>query len=263
MSQPLLSRVFTACLATSLALPLAPARAAGADDLRDVVGARGRDGEPTLERRGYTFVDVGKSANAAYSYWWHNGQKACVRVTTRDGRYAEIINADPSDCGQTRKESAQESGMSDGAKVAVAAAALLGIAALAHKSHHREDRHYNEQQTADFERGYRDGLYHNSFSNWNNSRDYSDGYQKGADERREQSSYRYGYGHSSYGPNWVPCGDEGGYCNFRGPGTVRFGTDGDFVTRRGFNGMACNLRAFGEDPAPGRRKQCFVREDGR
>ena len=70
-------------------------------------------------------------------------------MTTRDGRYAEIDNVDESDCGQTRKES----GMSDGAKVAIGAAALLGIAALAHKSHHRDDRNYNEEETADFERG--------------------------------------------------------------------------------------------------------------
>lgn len=263
MSVRTCSRVVSACVAAALMLPMAPARAAGADELRDIVGAKGRDGEPALERRGYTFVDVGKSGNAAYSYWWHNGQKSCVRVTTRDGKYVDIINADASDCGQTRRDTAKESGMSDGAKVAIGAAALLGVAALIHKSHHRDDRSYNEQQTADFERGYRDGLYNNSYHNYGNSRDYSDGYNKGADERREQSSYRYEYGHHSYGPNWMSCADEGAYCNFRGSGVVRFGTDGQFVTRRGFNGMACNLKTFGEDPAPGRHKQCFVREDGR
>ena len=183
------TRALSACLAAALALPVAPVHAAGADDLKDVVGLKGRDGEPTMERRGYTFVDVGKSSNAAYSYWWNNSSKSCVRVTTRDGNYAEIVNVDASDCGQTRKET----GLSDGAKVAIAAAALLGVAALAHKSHHRDDRNYDERQTADFERGYRDGLYNNSYHNYDNRREYSDGYSKGVEERRNQSSYRDSY----------------------------------------------------------------------
>jgi len=254
-----LSRAVSALVATAMVLPVLPAHAAGADDLRDVVGARGRDGEPTLEQRGFTHIDTSKSTNAAYSYWWNNGQKSCVRVTTRDGKYASIVNADESDCGQTRKES----GMSDGAKVAVGAAALLGIAALLHKSHHRDDRKYNEEETADFERGYRDGLYNNSFHNYGDNRDYSDGYNRGVDERRQQSSYRYGNGNANYGPEWVSCANEGDYCNFRGSAQVRFGVDGRYVTRRGFNGMSCNEGSFGEDPAYGKRKQCFVRQGGR
>lgn len=263
MSACTFSRVVSACVATALMLPVVPAGATGADDLRDIVGAKGRDGEPALERRGYTFVDGGKSSNASYTYWWNNSQSACVRVTTREGRYASITDADASDCGQTRKETAKDSGLSNGAKVAIGAAALLGIAALIHKSHHRDDRDYDERQTADFERGFRDGMYNNSYHNYGNSPEYSDGYNKGADERREQSSYRYEYGHPNYGPTWVPCGDEGSFCSFRGSGVVRFGLDGQFVTRRGFNGMACNLRTFGDDPVPGRHKRCFVREDGR
>lgn len=192
------TRVFSACLAAVLALPVAPVHAAGADDLKDIVGAKGRDGEGQMERRGYTFIDAGKSNTASYTYWWNNSSKSCVRVTTRDGNYAEIINVDAGDCGQTRKES----GMSDGAKVAVAAAALLGVAALAHKSHHRDDRNYDDRQTADFERGYRDGLYNNSYHNYDNRREYSDGYSKGIEERRHQSSYRDSYydrgGYQSY-----------------------------------------------------------------
>ncbi len=234
-----------------------PAQAAGADDLRDVVGLKGRDGEPTLERRGYTHIDTAKSSTAAYSYWWNNADKACIRVTTRDGRYAEIINTDASDCGQTRKET----GMSDGAKVAIAAAAILGVAALAHKSHHRGDRQFDERQTADFERGYRDGLYHNSYHNYSNSSEYNDGYSQGSDERRQQSGYRYGNRNPDYGPGWSLCASEGGFCNFRGAGQVRFGIDGRFVTRRAFNGIACDENAFGDDPAYGKRKQCFLRQD--
>lgn len=250
-------RALSALLAAALVLQSLPVVAAGANDLRDVIGAKGRDGEPTLERRGYTHIDTAKSSTAAYSYWWHNADKACVRVTTRDGRYAEIINTDASDCGQTRKET----GMSDGAKVAIGAAALLGIAALVHKSHHRDDRDYNEEQTADFERGYRDGLYNNSFHNYSNSREYNDGYSKGVDERRHQSSYRWGNGNANYGAGWVSCANEGHRCHFRGPALVRFGTEGRYVTRRAYDGIQCNVDAFGDDPAYGRGKQCFMRQD--
>jgi len=263
MSVSRLSRAMSAFVAAAMVMPALPVHAAGADDLRDVVGAKGRDGEPTLERRGYTHIDTGKSSTAAFSYWWNNTQKACIRVTTRDGRYAEIVNVDESDCGQTHKETSKDSGMSDGAKVAIGAAALLGIAALAHKSHHRDGRNYNEEETANFERGYRDGLYHNSFNNYDDSRDYNDGYNRGVDERRNQSGYRYGNGNANYGPEWVSCANEGSFCNFRGAAQVRFGVDGRYVTRRGFNGMSCTESAFGEDPAYGKRKHCFVRQGGR
>jgi hypothetical protein len=253
------SRAIAGLLAGALSLPSVTAWAGPADDLRDLVDARGSSGEAELERRGYTHIDTSKYSNTAYSHWWSNAKNSCIRVTTRDGRYQALVDTDPSDCGRTQKES----GMSDGAKVAIGAAALLGIAALAHKSHHRDDRNYNEEQTADFERGYRDGLYNNSFHNYNESREYNDGYSKGVDERRQQSSYRWGNGSANYGSDWVACGNEGSFCSFRGPGVVRFGTDGRFVTRRGFDGMHCTTDAFGDDPAYGKRKQCFVRQDGR
>lgn len=254
-----LSRAIACLLAGALSLPSASAWAGPADELRDLVGAKGAGGEADLERRGYTHVDTHKSASSAYGYWWSNAKGSCIRVTTREGRYQALIDVDPSDCGQTKKES----GMSDSAKVAIGAAALLGIAALAHKSHHRDDRSYSVDQTADFERGYRDGLYNNSFHNYGDSREYSDGYARGTDERRHQSSYRWGNGNPNYGADWVSCGNEGGFCSFRGAGVVRFGVDGRFVTRRGYNGMACDVHTFGDDPAYGKRKHCFVRQDGR
>lgn len=178
------------CIVVALSLPGAPALAAAADDLRDLVNVKGSSGESELERRGYTHIDTAKGYNTAYSYWWSNAKQACIRVETNDGRYRALTETSPSDCGQTKKEA----GMSDAAKVAIAAAALAGVAALAHKSHQRDqDRNYNEQQTADFERGYRDGLYNNSYHNYGNSRDYSDGYSKGVDERSQQSGYRGNY----------------------------------------------------------------------
>jgi len=318
--------------ALSLALNGSPAFAQAANDLRDLVGARGAGGEADLERRGYTHIDTSKSTDASFSYWWNNQKSSCVRVTTRDGRYQALIDVDPSDCGQTKKES----GMSDGAKVAIGAAALLGVAALIHKSHDREDRSFNEQQTADFERGYRDGLYNNSFNSRGGSGEYADGYNKGVAERRQQSGYyggggsnssnygsgwtrcasegqycnvngsarvRYGadnryeyrnvnggvlcsvktfgdpaygihktceymatgggYGNVNYGGNWEYCGTEGGYCSFSGPGEVRYGVNGRFIVRRATNGLPCDVDTFGNDPAFGQKKSCFVRRFGR
>lgn len=325
-----LSSAIACLLAGALSLPSATAWAGPADDLRDLVDAKGAGGEAELERRGYTHIDTHKSTNSAYGYWWSNAKSSCIRVTTRDGRYQALTDVDPSDCGQTKKES----GMSDGAKVAVGAAALLGIAALAHKSHQRDDRNYNEQQTADFERGYRDGLYNNSFNSRGGSGEYSDGYNKGVDERRQQSGYRYGQGSDNYGSgwtrcasegqycsvngsarvrygadnryeyrnvtggilcsvklfgdpaygihktceysshgsgyesvnfggNWEYCGSEGGYCSFSGPGEVRYGVKGKFIVRRAINGLPCDVNTFGDDPAYGQNKQCFVRRSAR
>lgn len=327
------SRAMACLLTGALSMPSATVWAGPADDLGDLVGAKGAGGESDLERRGYTHIDTAKSRSAAYSYWWSNAKSSCVRVTTRDGRYQALIDVDPSDCGQTKKES----GLSDGAKVAIGAAALLGVAALIHKSHQRDDRSYNEQQTADFERGYRDGLYNNSFSGRGGSGEYNDGYNKGVDERNQQSNYRYsgngngnpnygsnwtrcaaeggycrvdgmarvrygadnryeyrnvtggiscsvrefgdpaygihktceylahggGYGNVNHGSRWEYCGSEGGYCSFSGPGEVRYGVNGQFVSRRAINGMPCDENSFGRDPAYGKKKQCFVRRGAR
>lgn len=300
------------------------------DDLKDLVGVKGASAEAELERRGYTHIDTSKARDAAYGYWWSNQQSRCVRVTTRDGRYEALVTVDASDCGQTKKES----GMSDGAKVAIGAAALLGIAALAHKSHHRDDRNFDERQTADFERGYRDGLYNNSFNSRGGGNEYRDGYNQGVSERTQQSSYRYGRGDDAYnsgwtrcaaegeycrvdgsarvrfggdnryeyrnvtggvlcstrtfgdpaygvlkscefmsqgggyadaggGGRWEYCGNEGGFCSFSGPADVRFGVGGRFITRRGINGLPCDIDTFGNDPAYGQKKQCFVRRNWR
>jgi hypothetical protein len=232
---------------------------AQASALSDLIGAKGASGETQLINRGYAHVDTHKHHGNAFSYWWSNRNNSCVRVTTNDGRYRAVVDVDASDCGQTKRET----GMSDGAKVAIGAAALLGIAALAHKSHHRDDNNYNEEQTAEFERGYRDGLYHNGLHNYNNSREYSHGFDKGESERREQSGYRNGNGHGWGNWSWTSCAAEGGFCSFNGSGTVRYGAEGHFVTRRATNGLRCETRSFGDDPAYGRRKECWVRLDSR
>lgn len=80
------SRAIACLLAGVLSLPSATVWAGSAEALRDLVGAKGAGGEADLERRGYTHIDTGKSGDAAYSYWWSNAERSCVRVNTRDGR---------------------------------------------------------------------------------------------------------------------------------------------------------------------------------
>lgn len=72
-----------------------------------------------------------------------------------------------------------------------------------------------------------------------------------------------GGGGGGYGRGWEYCGREGGFCSFSGPGEVRYGVNGKFVTRRAINGMPCSVDAFGRDPAYGENKQCFVRAGSR
>jgi hypothetical protein len=176
------------CAAISLAVNGSPALAQVPNDLSDLVGAKGRDGETQLQSRGYTNQHASKTDEGSYTYWWNASKKSCVRVLTSDGRYEKIKTVGNDDCGQN--ESNSSSGNNKAVGVAVGAAALLGVLALAHKSHHRDDKSHDERQTADFERGYRDGLYNNSYHNYDNRREYSDGFSKGVKQRGQESSYR-------------------------------------------------------------------------
>jgi hypothetical protein len=160
-------------------------------DLSDLVNARGRDAESQMEDRGYVMQNSSKSDDAIYTYWWNSRDKRCVRVRTYDGRYDQIKTVGNSDCGQ-RDSGGSSAGTA--AAVAVGAAALLGLVALASKSRHRDDRDLDEAQTAQFERGYRDGLHNQPFHNYDNSNEYSNGYTKGVDQRRQETSYRGDYG---------------------------------------------------------------------
>ncbi|MFM9979228.1 MAG: hypothetical protein ACKVOP_14435 [Sphingomonadaceae bacterium] len=172
----------------ALSLLLTPVTAfAKANELRDLVGARASAAEGDLESRGWALISSHKGAASSYTYWWNARGKSCVRATTRDGRYDSITDMSNSDCGQR--------GGSDGAAIAVAgAAALIGVLALTHKSHDRNDQQYqNANDYAEFERGHRDGLYNHAFSNYNNSSVYVNGYQSGVNERARQSSYRPEY----------------------------------------------------------------------
>lgn len=152
-----------------------------------------------MSDRGYVLSHSATAKDGAYwQYWWSYPQSRCMRLAINRDQVTQVVPTDEHDCNQHGSGS---SGPSKGAQVAIAAAAIAGVAALAHKSHESEKDRASQspQNVADFERGYRDGLYHQGYHNYNNSRDYSDGYNKGTDRRASETSYRsYGGSHSGY-----------------------------------------------------------------
>lgn len=56
-------------------------------------------------------------------------------------------------------------------------------------------------------------------------------------------------------PNWTYCAGEWEQCTFSGTRQVRFGVDGQWVTRTATDSIACNIDVFG-DPYPGANKHC-------
>lgn len=73
---------------------------------------------------------------------------------------------------------------------AVAAAAILGIAALAsHEKHHKGTPPDDPKRLAEHERGYRDGLYHAPHNNYRHSDDYQAGYDAGVEQRSHVVSH--------------------------------------------------------------------------
>jgi hypothetical protein len=83
--------------------------------------------------------------------------------------------------------------MSKDEKAAAAAAiAILGIAALAHHKHHYKDgyRPGDFNETAEFERGYRDGLHGFSYWEYSQTRGYVEGYRAGENERMNSVAHR-------------------------------------------------------------------------
>lgn len=81
--------------------------------------------------------------------------------------------------------------MSDSEKVA-AAIAILGVAALAHHKHHYDEGKAprDGEETAEFERGYRDGLHGYPYWEDNRTPSYAQGYQAGDGERENSMAHR-------------------------------------------------------------------------
>ncbi|NIJ70704.1 hypothetical protein [Xanthomonas sp. 60] len=165
---------------------LAPSQAGAQDPapgLGDLQGQSDRDASRVLGLRGYSR----QSESGGYGSWWNARDGPCVMVRSDGARVVSAVTAPAPDCGQQEGRSA---GMSDGAKVAVAAAAILGIAALAHQAHHHDDGDHDDdaRHEADYERGYRDGVHGYDAAADNGA--YSDGYGAGLRERSVQVPWR-------------------------------------------------------------------------
>lgn len=80
----------------------------------------------------------------------------------------------------------------DRAAAAAAAIAILGIAALAHGKHHYTGGYEpdNGDSTAEFERGYRDGVHGYAYHEYRSTADYAQGYQAGDRERENSMAHR-------------------------------------------------------------------------
>jgi hypothetical protein len=185
-----------AMLSTALTVAPMAGQAQTPGSVRDLVGSRAAGGEEQLGFRGFSRISGHTDDDSKINYWWNGNTKECVKVVTYDGNFQSIKTTTNADCNQ-------KGGNGDKtAAIAVGAVALLGIAALASKSHHRGDNDYDERGTADFERGHRDGLYNQAYHNYSRSDAYSNGYNSGVRERAHETSYRggnsYGGGYSEY-----------------------------------------------------------------
>ncbi len=193
MKSPLLF----AALATSFLLPL-PGAAQTPSGISDLVGARAPGGETQLEARGWTHIKTEKGDDRAWSYWWQPKSRECVSVAVMEGRFDSITTSPAPDCNQSGKPKGSNAGAATAAAIAV-----VGIAALAHKSHHHKDGdHLDDAADAQYERGYRDGLYNQSYHNYDRSDAYSNGYERGTEQRGHETDYRDGNsGGSGYAPS--------------------------------------------------------------
>lgn len=91
-----LASTIMTCLA--LAVPADAAFADAPPDLADLVGARGSSGETQMQARGYTFVRASRVRDQSWTFWWSDIQKACVAVSTVEGRYASLERVPDANC---------------------------------------------------------------------------------------------------------------------------------------------------------------------
>jgi hypothetical protein len=149
-------------------------------------------GGDQLRMRGYTLIDTDWHDGKTVEYWWQGSSNTCVQARAADGRYEALKTTSNTDCNQYHAAASKNN---EAAALAVGAAALIGVAALAHKSHERNEKHgHDSKSVAEFDRGYRDGLYHQPYHNYQNTNAYSDGYNSGHREREEQTRYRPRHG---------------------------------------------------------------------
>ena len=72
-----------------------------ANDLQDLVGAKGSSAEIDMENRGYIHIKTSKSYSDIYSNWWNPRNKKCVSTHISNGRIQSIVNSQPYDCNKS------------------------------------------------------------------------------------------------------------------------------------------------------------------
>jgi hypothetical protein len=137
-NEGLLSKFTAASLAVSMALTGVPAfaQSPAPSDIGDLLDARGSDGEFQIAIAWlHPASHLAKRWQCLQLLVAKQYQEVRARTHRRWSATSKSDTVGNADCNQKDAD-----GMSTGAGVAVGAAVLLGIAALASKSHHREDR---------------------------------------------------------------------------------------------------------------------------
>jgi len=127
-------------LATTL-VSAATAHAQTPSDLSDLVGARGAGGETQMQARGYQPVRATRARGQSLTYWWSDGQRACVAISTSEGRYAKINGVPEQHC---RPASApHDTPARPAARTSPASAAKAPVASSPRAEDSQGDRHDN------------------------------------------------------------------------------------------------------------------------
>jgi hypothetical protein len=133
-----------------------------------------------LRSRGYALAASDAAGERAWQYWWNGRDIACVVLATTGARVDKLATSSESDCNQLGVDPAR---MSNDGKVAAAAAKLLGVNTLMHKTHQRDASRYKDYKgVANFEQGYRDGVNKAPFRERERERNnvaYADGFKVG------------------------------------------------------------------------------------
>jgi hypothetical protein len=133
-----------------------------------------------LRSRGYALAASDAAGDKAWQYWWNGREAACVLMATTGGRVDRLAVSSETDCNQMNVD---QSRMTSQGKVAVAAAKLLGVNTLMHKSHQRDASRYDDyKEVANFEQGWRDGVNKAPFRERERERNnvaYADGFKAG------------------------------------------------------------------------------------
>jgi len=172
----LLKRSVVVTLGVSVVSAPLTAQAQVVSSLSDLVGRPAFEVQRELNARGYVLANSKQNGSVIWENWWNSQDNSCVSATIRDGRSSSFAKAALADCPQEEKP-----GMSDGAKVAIGAAALLGLAAIASQSNAHNDDQYSDQRANEYyDRGYRNSQNHDGYpSTYYRPPNYGGGYPGG------------------------------------------------------------------------------------